>query len=391
MMKHIDYYIPTRVVFGPGRLEELATVALPGKKALLCVTGDKLMEQLGIQQRVIELLKKNGVDAVVFDEVTPNPTRLGVMTATKLAKEQGCDFMIGLGGGSSIDTAKATAIMMVNPGDLWDYAYTGTGGRKEVCGAFPIVTITTTAGTGTEADPYAVVTNEETSEKLDFALDAIYPTLSIIDPELMVTLPRTLTLFQGLDALFHAAECYVNNDTGNRLNDIFALDAIAKIAEHLPIVAEDGKNIESRSHMAYAANLLCGFTQSLSCTTSHHIVGQALGGFFPNIPHGATLILVALEYYKKVYAFLPKEFDDVGRVMGETPDPAKPGYSFVVALEKLMAKTGMDQVTLSSFGVKKEDLAQVADFAVNKVGLDFDRRYTLQGQDIIDVLEKSYR
>ncbi|WP_415978397.1 iron-containing alcohol dehydrogenase, partial [Bilophila wadsworthia] len=163
MMKRIDYFIPTRIVFGAGRLKELATLSLPGKKALLCVTEDKLMEKLGIQQRVIELLGQNGVSVAVFDKVTPNPTRTGVMAAAALAKESGCDFVIGLGGGSSIDTAKAASIMMANPGDLWDYASAGSGGRKPVSGAFPVVAISTTAGTGTEADPYAVVTNEETN------------------------------------------------------------------------------------------------------------------------------------------------------------------------------------------------------------------------------------
>ena len=219
MMKRIDYFIPTRIVFGAGRLKELATLSLPGKKALLCVTEDKLMEKLGIQQRVIELLGQNGVSVAVFDKVTPNPTRTGVMAAAALAKESGCDFVIGLGGGSSIDTAKAASIMMANPGDLWDYASAGSGGRKPVSGAFPVVAISTTAGTGTEADPYAVVTNEETNEKLDFTLDEIFPAISIIDPELMLTLPHKLTLFQGFDALFHASECYVNNGNENRLTE----------------------------------------------------------------------------------------------------------------------------------------------------------------------------
>ena len=231
MMKRIDYFIPTRIVFGAGRLKELATLSLPGKKALLCVTEDKLMEKLGIQQRVIELLGQNGVSVAVFDKVTPNPTRTGVMAAAALAKESGCDFVIGLGGGSSIDTAKAASIMMANPGDLWDYASAGSGGRKPVSGAFPVVAIATTAGTGTEADPYAVVTNEETNEKLDFTLDEIFPAISIIDPELMLTLPHKLTLFQGFDALFHASECYVNNGNENRLTELFAVDAIEKVAK----------------------------------------------------------------------------------------------------------------------------------------------------------------
>ena len=390
MMKRIDYFIPTRIVFGAGRLKELATLSLPGKKALLCVTEDKLMEKLGIQQRVIELLGQNGVSVAVFDKVTPNPTRTGVMAAAALAKESGCDFVIGLGGGSSIDTAKAASIMMANPGDLWDYASAGSGGRKPVSGAFPVVAISTTAGTGTEADPYAVVTNEETNEKLDFTLDEIFPAISIIDPELMLTLPHKLTLFQGFDALFHASECYVNNGNENRLTELFAVDAIEKVAKHLPIVSEDGSNLESRSNISYAANILCGFTQSLVCTTSHHIIAQALGGFFPNVPHGASLLLIADAYYKKVCSLLPTEFDAIGEIMGEKADPAKPGYAFVTALAKLMERTGMDKLAMSDFNINKDDLPKVAHIAAAEVGFECDR-HTVTEADVVEILMQSYK
>ena len=149
-------YIPTKVVFGPGKLKELASMKLPGKKALICVTEDGLMEKLGIQGRVLQYLSQNQIESVVYDKVTPNPTRKGVMEAAELAKTENSDLFNGFGGGSSIDTAKAASIMMVNEGDLWDYAQAGTGGRKEVKGAFPVMTITTTAGTGTECDPWCL-------------------------------------------------------------------------------------------------------------------------------------------------------------------------------------------------------------------------------------------
>ena len=312
------------------------------------------------------------------------------MAAAALAKESGCDFVIGLGGGSSIDTAKAASLMMANPGDLWDYASAGSGGRKPVSGAFPVVAISTTAGTGTEADPYAVVTNEETNEKLDFTLDEIFPAISIIDPELMLTLPHKLTLFQGFDALFHASECYVNNGNENRLTELFAVDAIEKVAKHLPIVSEDGSNLESRSNISYAANILCGFTQSLVCTTSHHIIAQALGGFFPNVPHGASLLLIADAYYKKVCSLLPTEFDAIGEIMGEKADPAKPGYAFVTALAKLMERTGMNKLAMSDFNINKDDLPKVAHIAAAEVGFECDR-YTVTEADVVEILMQSYK
>ncbi len=390
MTFQVTNYTPTRVIFGAGRLEELATLALPGKKALICVTEDGLMEKLGFQQRVIDLLRKNGVESVVFDKVTPNPLRSGVMAATGIAKQNGCDFCLGLGGGSSIDTAKAVAIMLKNPGDLWEYAYTGTGGKKPIQLAAPIVTISTTSGTGTETDPYCVITNEETGEKLDFAVEAIFPVLSIIDPELMLSLPRNLTIYQGFDALFHSAECYITNGNANRLVDLYAEDAIRTVAKWLPVVAEDGNNLEARVNMAYAADILSGYTQALICTTSHHIAAQTLGGLFQKLPHGASLILIAEEYYKRVCGFFPDIFDKMGAFMGEPPVADKPGYSFVNGLVKLLDLTGVRGMAMSEYGIRREDFDKIIDVTVDIVGIGCDR-YTLTKDDFRQILEASYR
>ncbi len=389
----IDNYTPTRVIFGAGRLQELARIELPGKKALICVTEDGLMEKLGILQRVLELLKQNHTEAVVFDKVQPNPTKDGVDAAVALAKKEGCDFVMGIGGGSSIDTAKAAAVMLVNEGDLWDYAYTGTGGKKEIKEAAPVVTVTTTAGTGTETDPYCVITRTDTSEKLDFAVDAIFPKISVIDPELMLTLPRTLTLYQGFDALFHLAECYITNNHENRLVDIYSEDGIRAVTKWLPVAAEDGTNLEARVNMSYAANILGGYTQSLINCTSHHITGQTIGGLFPKIAHGATLILIAKEYYKRVCRYFPELFDEMGGFMGLEPDSQKPGYGFIEALSKLLAETGMDKLSMSEFGIRREDCARIADMTVNNTGIADMDRYPeqLTAADIQEILEKSYK
>lgn len=392
-MFRVDNYTPTRVVFGAGRLEELATMELPGKKAMIFVTADGLMEKLGIQKRVLDLLKKNNVEAVVYDRVTPNPMRKYVMEAKEIAKKEGCDFFIGLGGGSSIDTAKATSVMLLNEGDLWDYAYAGTGGRKEIKVAAPVMTITTTCGTGTETDPYCVITNEETNEKLDFAVEAIFPRVSIIDPELMTSLPRTLTLYQGFDCLFHLAECYITNKHENRLVDIYAEDGIKAVAKWLPVVAEDGANLEGRVHMSYAANILAGYTQSLINCTSHHIIGQTMGGLFPNVAHGASLILVAEEYYKHVRKYCEQIFDELGEMMGVSADVNDPGQGFITGLINLLDKTGMRDLAMSSFGIAKEDCAKIADMTVNNTGIDDMDRYpeSLTVADVQDILEKSYK
>ena len=386
----VDNYTPTRVVFGPGRLEELGTVKLPGSKALICVTADGLMEKLGIQDRVTALLKKNNTEYVIYDKVTPNPTKSGVEEAAALAKENGCDFTIGLGGGSSIDTAKAAAILMCNEGDLWDYAYTGSGKKKPVEKAAPIITISTTCGTGTETDPYCVITKTETNEKLDFAADPIFPSISFIDPELMTSLPRSLTLFQGFDALFHAAECFVTNQHRNRLVDIYAEESVRAVSKWLPVVASDGQNIEARTHMSYAANICSGYTQAMINTTSHHIIAQTMGGMFPGFPHGATLIVIAEEYYKRVCGFFPEIFDELGEMMGVERTAEEPGMGFVRGLTRLMDETGMRDLPMSRFGVTRESLHEIADRTVNVTGIADVDLYTITVEDIEGILERSY-
>lgn len=386
-MFSFESFIPTRVVFGPGKLNELTNIKLPGKKALICITEDQLMRKLGILDRVTALLDKIDVKYHIFDKVTPNPTRKGVMEASTEAKNNNCDFFIGLGGGSSIDTAKAAAIMMKNPGDLWDYASAGTGGGKVVNGAFPIVTITTTAGTGTECDPWCVITNEETKEKLDFGTEAAFPTVSVIDPELMLTLPPTLTLYQGFDALFHAIECYIAN-CAVELTNLYCMEAVRIVSKWLPVVAKDGKNIEARTQMSYAANVLCGFAQSLSATTSPHIIGQCMSGLYPNLPHGASLIVTAEAYYKKVIGYLPEMFDTLGKAMNESSKPDGTGKCFLDALIGLLDETGMRNLPMSGFSIPKEDIPEIARIS-KEIGFGFDR-YELSIDDVIEILNESY-
>jgi alcohol dehydrogenase len=386
----VDTYLPTRVIFGAGRLAELASAKLPGRRALVCVTADGLMAQLGIQRRVIELLNENGVEAVVFDNIHPNPTRESVMEAVGVARRESCDFFIGLGGGSSIDTAKATAMVHKLGGELWDYASTGSGGRVEVTDASPIVTIGTTCGTGTEVDQYCVITKGETAEKLDFTVDALFPTLSIIDPELMLSLPRSQTMYQGFDAFFHNAECYMTNNHRNRLLDLYSVEGFKTAYTWLPQVIAAGDDLEARTNMAYSANILGGYSMGLDFVTTHHIIAQAMGGVFPKVPHGATLILTAKAFYQRYTAQFPEFFDEMGELLGTPADPTRPGTGFCRALDRLMAETGADQLTMSQFGVDPSGFQRIADVTVDVTTIDWDR-YVMSKEEIVEVLGASYR
>ena len=197
---HFDYHIPTKIIFGRGRLKELATEELPGSKALIVITNGQSMKRLGYLNQVTQYLKENGVDSVLFDKVLPNPTLAHVSEAAELARRENCDMVVGLGGGSAIDSAKAIALAATNPGNYWEYVK----GREVENAALPIVAIPTTAGTGTESDPWTVITNLETNEKIGFGIKQLFPTLSIVDPELMVSVPANLTAYQGMDAFLRS-------------------------------------------------------------------------------------------------------------------------------------------------------------------------------------------
>ena len=367
---NFTYYIPTRILFGAGKLKELATCALPGKKALIVISNGKSMRANGYLDRVIALLKKNGVQNVVYDQILPNPVKDHVMDGAAVAKANGCDFVVGLGGGSSIDSAKAIAVMAKNPGDYWDYVSGGSGkGQPLVNGALPIVAITTTAGTGTEADPWTVITKTETQEKIGYGCDATFPTLSIVDPELMLSVPPELTAFQGMDAFFHAAEGYIAN-VAQPASDLFALESIRLITKYLPIAVKDGSNLEARSAVAWA-NTLAGMVESTSCCISEHSIEHALSGIHPDIPHGAGLIMLSRAYHDFMSDKAPERYPAMAAAMGvdiSNLPPEKQPKAFVDALATLIVDIGMADISLIDYNVSPEEAEAIAANAWDTMG-----------------------
>ncbi|NLE56320.1 MAG: iron-containing alcohol dehydrogenase [Lentisphaerae bacterium] len=367
---NFTYYIPTRILFGAGKLNELATCALPGKKALIVISSGKSMRANGYLDRVIDLLKKNGVGSVVYDKILPNPVKDHVMEGAAVAKANGCDFVVGLGGGSSIDSAKSIAVMAKNPGDYWDYVSGGSGkGQPLVNGALPIVAITTTAGTGTEADPWTVITKTETQEKIGYGCDATFPTLSIVDPELMLSVPPELTAFQGMDAFFHAAEGYIAN-VAQPASDLFALESIRLITKYLPIAVKDGSNLEARSAVAWA-NTLSGMVESTSCCISEHSIEHALSGIHPEIPHGAGLIMLSRAYHDFMSDKAPDRYPAMAAAMGvdiSNLPPEKQPKAFVDALATLIVDIGMADISLIDYNVSPEEAEAIAANAWDTMG-----------------------
>ncbi|MDD5925545.1 MAG: iron-containing alcohol dehydrogenase, partial [Ellagibacter isourolithinifaciens] len=217
--------------------------------------------------------------------------------------------------------------------------------------------------------------------------EPLFPVLSIIDPELMVTLPRDLTIYQGLDALFHASECLITNRGENLLVDAYANESIASVVHYLPQVVEDPNNLEARTRVSYAANICSGYTQSLIGTTSHHIIAQTIGGMFPNVPHGAALVMIAEEYYRKISTLAMPELNRLAAYFGiESSD----GLGWSLGLGKFFEKLGVRHLPMSAYGIAREDLPQIADYTVNRTGISDVDNYTLTVEDVLEILEKSY-
>jgi alcohol dehydrogenase len=387
-MTHFNYYMPSRILFGKGKLDEFVNY-LPGKKALIVTSAGPSMRKYGYLGRVEELLSKAGVPYVIFDKILPNPIKTHVMEGASLAKENDCDFVIGLGGGSSIDASKSIAVMATNPGDYWDYIGGGSGKGLPVPNTpLPIVAITTTAGTGTEADPWTVVTKEDTHEKIGFGYDGTFPTLSVVDPDLMMSVPAHLTAYQGFDALFHATEGYIAN-VASPVSDMYALKSIELIGNYLATAVNDGSNEEARSMVALA-NTLSGFVESTSSCTSEHSLEHALSAYHHELPHGAGLIMISLAYYTYFADKTPERMITMAKTLGYKD--AKEPMDFVKALAELQKACHVDSLKMSDYGIDKDHLEKYAENARHTMGALFELDPSpMSPEDATEILRKSYK
>ncbi len=353
---HFEYFMPTRVIFGRGCLQELSKLDFSSKKALIVITNGKSMRHLGYLDRVTALLKEKGIEFVVFDKVMPNPVSYHVMEAAELARNENCDCVIGLGGGSAIDSAKSIAVMVRNAGTYWDYV---KGKRRVSEDVLPIVAIPTTAGTGTEADPWTVITNPDSNEKIGFGLPQTFPKIAIVDPELTLSVPARLTAYQGMDAFFHSAEGYLAN-IAQPISDLYALNSIRRISRFLPLAVADGSNLQAREELSWASTQ-AGMVESISSCISEHSMEHALSAFYPDLPHGAGLVALSVPYFSYLLKKSPEQVSvrylDMAHAMGETGnDP----HLFVQALQKLINAIGLGGLKLSDWGIAKDEAEKLA-------------------------------
>ncbi len=391
MNMKFDFNNPTRILFGSGKLNELGSQKLPGKKALLLMSSGKSAKVSGAYDRTLKQLNNAGVEVAEFAKVMENPVKEMIMEGAAFARENSCDFIVALGGGAVLDSAVAIAAMATNPGDLWDYVNGGTGkGKSLINPGLPIVTITLTAGTGSEINCWGVISNIKTKEKIGFGYPELVPVLAIVDPELMKTVPSKYTAYQGFDALFHNTEVMMSNGV-NILSETIALSAIENIAKYLPRAVENGDDLEAREHVAYGSTM-AGISMQLTSTTAQHLMEHAMSAYHHNLPHGAGLIMIS-----KAFAqfFIEKhacdgQFIKMANAMGI--EHADKPEDFITALVKLQEACGVADLKMSDYGITKDEFMTLAVNARQTMGgLFLANPCSMSDEECAGIFEKSYR
>lgn len=393
-----NFGVTTNAIFGAGKLNELHTMinspmgTVHGKKALVVISNGKSTRANGYLERLENELKQANAEYVIFDRVSANPTKPVVEEGGRFAKENGCDFIVALGGGSVIDASKAIGLMATNASDdLWDYVMFGTGKKQwPPVPSLPIVAITTTAGTGSETDGGAVITNPETQEKTGVFGAGTMPALAIIDPELMTSVPANFKAYQGFDAMFHSTEGFISVQR-NEMSKMVASEAISNVSMNLTEAIKNPENVEAMGKVAFGS-YLSGIQMCVGSCTSAHPLEHALSASHENLPHGAGLIMISKAYYS---FFVNKHvcddrFIEMAKLMGK--EDADKAEDFITALVELQKACGVDELKMSDYGITPEEFPGMVQNARDTLGVNFmNDPVQLTDADCIAIYQESYK
>lgn len=309
-MRNFNYYQPTRIRFGWGRVNEIGrVVARIGKKCLL-VTVKSFPALQPLFEKIKNLCTEAGVELFHFEGVIPNPTIECINLASEMAIKNKIDVVLGVGGGSSIDTAKAVAVGATHEGEAWDYRLGQN--RIENKKLLPIIAVPTIAGTGAEVTNMSVLKNANEKIKSALADWSLCPRVSIVDPELTLTVPPYITASAGFDAFCHSFESYLNINASYYI-DLIALESIKLVIKHLPIAVDDGSNRKAREALSLGSTL-GGLCIANTGTTLPHGIGMAIGGHTTNIMHGESLAIMYPEINRWTWKHAISKYATVGRL-----------------------------------------------------------------------------
>ena len=355
-----EFYLPTRVIFGRESLNRLGREVKPLGEPVLLVTGRKAIRESGILDRVNRILNKEKIAGVVYDQVSPEPDTEVVDRGVAFARQNRCKVVVGIGGGSAIDVAKAIAGLGLEEkfASVAEYLE-GEGNKRLDSYGLPFIAIPTTAGTGAEVARNAVIINRPTRSKKSFRSNYLFARIAIIDPTLTLNLPKNITASSGVDTLTHLIEGYVSRKA-NLLTDVLAIRGINLVGEAIISAYNNGSDLEAREKMCLAS-LLGGVVLTNSGLGIAHGVSPFLGALH-GIPHGvANGILLARAIEFNLSSRIEK-FKAVASALGEKIESLteeEAAYKALSAVERIVEELGIPR-SLGEFGVKAEDLPELA-------------------------------
>ncbi len=362
MLQNRRIYLPPLSLIGPGALKELGEELkdLPYKKALFVT--DKILVKLGVAKKVQDVMEASGIEVILYDDVKPNPTVSNVNNGLELLKDNSCDFILTLGGGSPQDCGKAIGVLATNGGKVSDYE--GIHLSKKV--SLPIIAINTTAGTASEVTINYVITDEERHIKMVIVDKNCLVSIAVNDPELMLGKPAALTAATGMDALTHAIETYVTKGAFP-WSDVLALEAIKLISQSLEKAVVDGQNLEARSKMAWG-QFIAGQAFSNAGLGFVHSMAHQLGGKY-DLPHGVAnaILLPHVEIFNMPVC--EHKFKNIAEAMGVDVvgmNDAQGAKAAIDAIRSLSKAVGIPS-GLKELGVKVEDFQEMANNAIADV------------------------
>ncbi|XOJ02405.1 iron-containing alcohol dehydrogenase [Paenibacillus polymyxa] len=353
------YYVPPVNLMGRGCLQEAGQMIEQMGFCKALVVSDRQLITSGVAEQVLSILRKSGLDYVVYDEVQPNPTCQNVHDGLQVFQDHGCDAIISIGGGSPQDAAKGIGIVATNGGHIREYEGFHQSKHKSV----PLVAVNTTAGTSSEVTINYVITDEERKVKMVMVDRNSLVSLSVNDPELMLSKPASLTAATGMDALTHAVEAMVTPG-GFTVTSATAAAAVELIFEYLPRAVRDGSDLEAREHMTYAC-FLGGIAFNNAGLGYVHAMAHQLGGVY-DLPHGVCNAML-LPYVEELNAkHVPGKFRHIAKAIGMDvkgrSDEECSDY-VIEAIRQLSKEVGIPE-KLSELGVKDPDVELLADNAM---------------------------
>lgn len=381
MINLFDFILPTKIRYGSGIIKVLGEeLGLLKAKRIMIIT-DKGLVSTGLVKRITDIIENEGMDFIIYDEIEANPKDYNVEACAQKAIEQGIDTIVAFGGGSPIDAAKAVCVLAKQGGKIRNYQ--GKGKIKENC--LPLLTIPTTAGTGSEVTFSSVITDTKERFKFTIKSTAIAAKTAIIDPELTLTVPPIITAATGIDALTHAIEGYTANCT-EPIAEALGLYAVEYISHNIVEAVQNGSSLKARDQMMMGS-LLAGLSFSHADVASVHCMAEALGSIY-DAPHGmcnAILLPYVMEFSLPAAEF---KYSRIARAMGiEERDDSQAAIKGIKHIKKLSREIGLPGI--KTLNVNPDDFELLAELSV-KNGSNESNPKEITKDDYIKLFNKAY-